>query len=293
MLEISNRVKIMGSQHHGARFGSAISNIGDINNDGYPDIAVGAPYEEDGSGAIYIYHGKHNGLNSKYSQRISAQQIDSAIKGFGISISKGLDIDSNHYNDIAVGAYESGHGVLLRSRPIITFHSTLDSDVKKVNFNATGFKTRACLLYTGVYAPPNLDVMITLQVDTYYRRSNFVTAFGRNNTIQFRETLTHVAESCTELQVEILSINQDFTKPILIRMDYSVVDSSSKNLDHPNNHRERKKRDVDSSFCKSCPIVDPLHPTYETLKIPYATGCGADDVCQTNLKTEVALMNIE
>ncbi|NXI64938.1 ITA6 protein, partial [Anseranas semipalmata] len=47
-------------------FGLAVENVGDINQDGYPDIAVGAPY--DGSGKVYIYHGSKNGINTKPTQ---------------------------------------------------------------------------------------------------------------------------------------------------------------------------------------------------------------------------------
>lgn len=49
-----------------SRFGFSITALGDINKDGYIDLAIGAPYE--GGGAIYIYLGSRNGLNSMYSQ---------------------------------------------------------------------------------------------------------------------------------------------------------------------------------------------------------------------------------
>ena len=60
------------------------------------DIAVGAPYE--GTGAVYIYHGDKSGIVFEPVQKILAENIDSRLKGFGISFSNGADIDGNHYN---------------------------------------------------------------------------------------------------------------------------------------------------------------------------------------------------
>ena len=37
------------------------------------------------------------------------------LKAFGSSLSGGMDLDENGYPDLTVGAYESGHVVLLRS----------------------------------------------------------------------------------------------------------------------------------------------------------------------------------
>lgn len=48
------------------RFGFALTNLGDLNSDGYEDIAVGAPYE--GKGAVYIYLGSAQGLIPEPSQ---------------------------------------------------------------------------------------------------------------------------------------------------------------------------------------------------------------------------------
>ena len=53
----------------GSRFGSAMGSIGDINKDGMNDVAIGAPYEDDNQGAVYIYHGKRiEGLRNEYAQ---------------------------------------------------------------------------------------------------------------------------------------------------------------------------------------------------------------------------------
>ena len=41
-----------------ARFGTAVANLGDINHDGLQDVAVGAPGQDGGAGAVHIYHGR-------------------------------------------------------------------------------------------------------------------------------------------------------------------------------------------------------------------------------------------
>jgi hypothetical protein len=43
-----------------------MTNLGDLNSDGYEDIAVGAPYE--GKGAVYVYLGSAQGLIPEPSQ---------------------------------------------------------------------------------------------------------------------------------------------------------------------------------------------------------------------------------
>lgn len=52
----------------GARFGTAIAAVTDLNLDGYNDVAIGAPFENDHRGAVYIYHGDKTSLKQKYVQ---------------------------------------------------------------------------------------------------------------------------------------------------------------------------------------------------------------------------------
>lgn len=49
-----------------SRFGLALANLGDINKDNCEDIAIGAPYEDDG--VVYIYLGSRDGLSENPSQ---------------------------------------------------------------------------------------------------------------------------------------------------------------------------------------------------------------------------------
>lgn len=53
-----------------ARFGSAIAALSDINMDGFNDVIVGSPLENQNSGAVYIYNGHEGTIRLKYSQVI-------------------------------------------------------------------------------------------------------------------------------------------------------------------------------------------------------------------------------
>lgn len=51
-----------------SRFGLALSTAGDLNRDGYDDLAVGAPYSLEGTGSVYIYLGSKDGIIREPSQ---------------------------------------------------------------------------------------------------------------------------------------------------------------------------------------------------------------------------------
>uniref|UniRef100_A0A182SD99 Integrin alpha-2 domain-containing protein n=1 Tax=Anopheles maculatus TaxID=74869 RepID=A0A182SD99_9DIPT len=96
--------KLAGSAEVAGRFGTSLGRIGDINMDGYNDIAVGAPYE--GNGAVYIFLGSKDGLQSKPSQKLTPppNELLSPQPMFGFSLSRGADIDANGYKDLAIGS---------------------------------------------------------------------------------------------------------------------------------------------------------------------------------------------
>lgn len=61
-------------------------------------MAVGAPYEDEGKGAIYIFRGGADGIQTEASQKIVASDIQRpGLRGFGIALSRGVDVDGNGY----------------------------------------------------------------------------------------------------------------------------------------------------------------------------------------------------
>ncbi|XP_036400674.1 integrin alpha-4 [Megalops cyprinoides] len=110
---------LVGTQSYAARFGESITDLDDLDDDGYPDVAIGAPQEDDLRGAIYIYNGRKKGITQTFSQRITGTILGNPFKMFGQSVSGGIDIDGNDYPDVAVGAFLSDSVVVLRTRAVV------------------------------------------------------------------------------------------------------------------------------------------------------------------------------
>uniref|UniRef100_A0AAV2JVP2 Integrin alpha-2 domain-containing protein n=1 Tax=Knipowitschia caucasica TaxID=637954 RepID=A0AAV2JVP2_KNICA len=110
---------LSGSEAYAARFGEAIADLGDLDDDGYPDVAIGAPHEDELRGAVYIYNGRKEGIWPNPSQRITGATLGRELLMFGQSLSSGVDIDDNGYQDVAVGAFLSDSAVVLRSKPVV------------------------------------------------------------------------------------------------------------------------------------------------------------------------------
>nr|XP_021515831.1 integrin alpha-7 isoform X9 [Meriones unguiculatus] len=95
-------------------FGVSLAVLGDLNQDGFPDLAVGAPFDRDGK--VFIYHGSSLGVVVKPSQVLEGEAV--GIKSFGYSLSGGLDVDGNHYPDLLVGSLADA-AALFRARPVL------------------------------------------------------------------------------------------------------------------------------------------------------------------------------
>ena len=61
-------------------------------------MAVGAPSDGEGAGAVYIYRGGAGGLAPTPSQVILAADVHSAFRGFGGALAAGVDVDNDGYS---------------------------------------------------------------------------------------------------------------------------------------------------------------------------------------------------
>lgn len=130
------------------RFGTALGKIGDLNGDGYNDVAISAPFE--GNGAVYIHLGGPHGVSAKASQRIAAPSElpsaydDVASSMFGHSISRGVDIDSNGYRDLAIGSPNSESVFIYKSYPVVDVNVRIIPSKTELSLEDTRFSLKIC-----------------------------------------------------------------------------------------------------------------------------------------------------
>lgn len=110
------------------------------------DLAVGAPYEENG-GAVYIFLGSANGLSVAPSQKLFGPLLnvgDPATKPkFGHGVSKGADIDGNQYVDLVIGAPGVDAVFVYKSYPVVSVVASIRSE-SEVKLSDTTMKVIAC-----------------------------------------------------------------------------------------------------------------------------------------------------
>ena len=93
----------------GDYFASSVASAGDVNNDGYDDVIVGAPANSDGdnAGDAYLYLGSSAGLSASASWTATGE---AAGDYFGSSVASAGDVNDDGYDDIVIGAYGSNDG---------------------------------------------------------------------------------------------------------------------------------------------------------------------------------------
>lgn len=84
----------------GEEFGFSVSDAGDVNNDSFGDVIVGA-YLYNNVGRIYIYHGSFLAMDNVPDKVVSGEAGNNY---FGYSVSRAGKFNSDQYDDVIVGA---------------------------------------------------------------------------------------------------------------------------------------------------------------------------------------------
>jgi len=124
--------KLRGSQNEAYdQFGAVIA-VGDFNNDGYDDLAIGAPREDLGSikdaGAVNVLYGTRSGLRKRHNQFWTQDSpgfsgIAEAYDRFGSSLAV-KDFNGDGFADLAIGVSGEDIGSISNSGSVQILHGS-------------------------------------------------------------------------------------------------------------------------------------------------------------------------
>ncbi|XP_051886313.1 LOW QUALITY PROTEIN: integrin alpha-6-like [Pristis pectinata] len=277
----ANLIRLNGTKD--SMFGLAVENIGDINQDGYPDIAVGAPY--DNKGKVFIYHGSGSGINTKPAQILEAK--DSSVNHFGYSLAGNMDLDGNGYPDVAVGSL-SDAVFMYRARPVIKIEKSVTTEPKDIDINKNNcpnrqgicVTVRACFKYTAYFKDfnPKINVGYRLEADTERKKLGlqsrvFFIGQGNEQENQFLGNIELEAQNKEKCIVQHLKFQdniKDKLRPVPISVGVEIKQS-------------RRKKRQNSNLIDLPPVLDQSEPLVTQLQF-MKEGCGDDNICQSNLQ---------
>ncbi|NXA58690.1 ITA4 protein, partial [Mohoua ochrocephala] len=233
MVELN--MELSGSDSYAARFGESIASLGDIDNDGFEDVAIGAPQEDDLKGAIYIYNGREDGITPSFSQRIQGQEVSNSLSMFGQSISSGIDADNNGYQDVAVGAFFSDSAVVLRTKPVIIVEASLkhSNSINRTNLDcmendqpATCMNLKICFTYRGREVPGYIVLLYNLSVDVNRKEDTqarfYFSSNGTYDTISGKVKIYSNITACKDHPAFMRKDVRDILTPVHVEASYQL-----------------------------------------------------------------------
>ncbi|XP_061444215.1 integrin alpha-IIb isoform X2 [Rhineura floridana] len=212
------------------RFGMAIAPLGDIDQDGYIDIAIGAPFAgQDGGGRVYIYRGQSEGLRGSPNQILNSPFSGPA--GFGFAIRGASDIDANGYPDVLVGAFRASKVAVYRAQPVVIVKAQMIMP-DALNPEEKIFTIQMCVEVSGKSIPQNIDLNAELQLDRMKQK------FGRRvfllQTTQSSQTfllkLSGKKNQTCQNVTAYLRDEADFKdklSPIVVSLNFSLASATS------------------------------------------------------------------
>ncbi|XP_075119837.1 integrin alpha-E [Leptodactylus fuscus] len=249
-----------------ARFGYSIAEIGDINHDGFQDIAIGAPLEghledPDTFGSVYIYNSIKDDIRKSPSQRIRATDFRQKLQFFGQSVDGGLDITGDGYPDIAVGAL--GNVLVLQSCPVVKIRAILTFEPNKISVTHANKNVTVNLCF--IVIPFNqtelnksfLDYKMELDVFMEQKRISHEDKTFITKQLYFSE------QNCTSFPLTVMPCTYDCFSDIVVKISYAL--------------NSNKRRDLPP------PVMDFYDQDYTYIKLPYEKDCNNKETCIPSL----------
>uniref|UniRef100_A0A3B4VS65 Integrin, alpha 2b n=1 Tax=Seriola dumerili TaxID=41447 RepID=A0A3B4VS65_SERDU len=259
------------------RFGSALAILGDLDMDGYHDVAVGAPWSgEGGRGQVFIYLGNRNGLSATPSQVIDSP-LPSSRTAFGFTLRGGADIDKNGYPDLLVGAWAADRAFVYRF-DVIKFQNLvsltllpdfLNPDVKlchQENTPLSCFVIQMCVHVSGHRIPQETALWVDLQLDKMKQpmaRRTLLLSTNQPQEMMKLMVQREVGVACVN-QTAYLREVRDKLSPIFITANISLLNTIQHALLHGQTHAAAQTRII--------------------------LDCGDDNICVPDLKERVLVL---
>uniref|UniRef100_A0A3Q3A848 Integrin, alpha 5 (fibronectin receptor, alpha polypeptide) n=1 Tax=Kryptolebias marmoratus TaxID=37003 RepID=A0A3Q3A848_KRYMA len=282
---------LTGTQVFG-RFGSTIAPLGDLNQDGFDDVAISAPFGgEDQQGLVYIYNGYSEGLKEKPSQVIAGQWAAGALPAsFGFALRGAKDLDKNGYPDLIVGAFGVNKAVLYRSRPIVNttasltvYPTMINPEEKNCMINSGNgsipvscVNLSFCIFADGKHLPANLDFQVEVQLDSHKHKQKGAVkralfSDSLEPLLQRSITVRHGERLCEHKKI-YLRDEKDFRdklSPIFVAFNFSLDPKAA----------------ADSHGLR--PILNYQTTNIIVQKAQILLDCGEDNICVPDLKLAV------
>ncbi|XP_065515848.1 integrin alpha-7 isoform X4 [Lathamus discolor] len=278
----------------GSMFGIALSAAGDLNHDGFEDLAVGAPF--DGAGKVYIYHGSRLGIVAAPAQVLDGEAV--GVTAFGYSLSGGLDVDGNLYPDLLVGSL-SDTVVLYRARPVVHVSSNVTLDPPNIDLEQSNCRHHegvcvdvgACFSYTaspGSFGP-RLALQYVLDADAERRRLGhaprgaFLSRRSSDPEHQFSGTVElprQQARVCVTATFQLQDNIRDKLRPITMSLAYGIHGDGA-----TRQRQDSARLRRGSVLPPLSPALSPQQPNSHRTEVHFLKqGCGDDKICQSNLQ---------
>ncbi|XP_072513981.1 integrin alpha-X-like isoform X1 [Salminus brasiliensis] len=267
------------------QFAASVTSIADLNGDKLQDMAVGAPLEDDGRGAVYIYLGDHmGGIRARYSQRILARDISQQLQQFGVAIDGSMDMNEDRLSDIVVGA--RGTVVLLKSRPVLSVSAQLSFSPSEINLDHFDCQIKPesflevanltiCFSMTentiskGAVSS-GLNVSFELSADAVRSWSRAFFELDDKNSRKLLDSVLLSSDHCFNQPLYMPTCVKDTLLPVLIRLNFSQADQQA--------HSSKAVLNIDSK-------------TVTFVEVPFQRNCQSNTSCVADLELDFKFLN--
>ncbi|CAN2391106.1 integrin-mediated signaling pathway [Pristimantis euphronides] len=250
-------------------FGSSIAILSYLTADQHPDLVIGAPLEDNGQGALYIFPGTDGGFRTSYIQRVAGRLLGGGVQFFGRSLAGNLDMTDDGLADVTAGG--EGVAVILRSRPVLQVSVSMSFNPSKFSFssyectdNFQPQKTEVLVCFNskmksmGARAGTSASVNYTLVLDAGRTQNRAIFSNPPQPDPRMTSSLLDLTsiQVCPRHTIMLPNCVEDSLTPLRISLSFSLIGN---------------------------PVLSEDSRTNRSGEIQFEKNCGADGVCEDDL----------